>query len=128
MTLQCTRCYMYVQCRHVSWSHELFMERCAEKAFSERKCVHHHYERVLLFFPHEQQCVRRCVSRVCAHVRVCVSVYVSVCVSMYVMCVCMCVCVYACVCVYLVCLCLLCLCMCVCMYFVCESVCMPVFV
>ena len=50
------------------------------------------------FFPHEQQCVRRCVSRVCAHARVCVCVYVSVCVlcmsvcvSVYRVCICECV-------------------------------------
>ena len=38
------------------------------------------------FFPHEQQCVLR-VSRVCAHVRVCVCICISVCVSVCIVCV-----------------------------------------
>ena len=70
------------------------------------------------FFPHEQQCVL-CVTRVCAHVRVCVHLYICVCV-------CACVYLYVCLCVlcvYCVCMCLLCLCMCVYMYFVCASLC-----
>ena len=90
------------------------MNACAEKAFSERKCVYHHYQGALLFFPHEQQCVLR-VSRVCAHVQVCVaSVYLYVCI-------CMCVCVY-CVCI---CKCVSVVSVHVCLYVfcVCESVC-----
>ena len=89
--------------------------------------------------PHEQQCVL-CVTRVCAHVRVCVcvciSVCVSVCVSVCIVCICECVC-CVCACVSICILCVrvcvqvcvsVCFCVCVCVfreciYFVCVSVC-----
>ena len=71
------------------------------------------------FFQYEQQCVLH-VSRVCAHVRVCVCVCISVCVSV---CMCVSVCVSVCIVCVSVSVCLLCLCMCVYMYFMCVSLC-----
>ena len=81
------------------------------------------------FFPHEQQCVL-CVTRVCAHVRVCVYCVcicecvsvVSVHVCLYVFCVCKsaCLCVSVCVSVYFVSVYISCVCLCV---LVCPCVC-----
>ena len=78
---------------------------CAEKAFSERNCVYHHYYRALLFFPLEQQCVCAVVCHVSVHM------CESMCASVYLLCLCSCVCLYVClyVRVYHVCICDVCL-------------------
>ena len=115
MTLQCTRCYMYVDMSHGLMSCSMDRSKMhvqRRHSVRENVCtiiIREHY----CFFPHEQQCVL-CVTRVCAHVRVCVCVCVHVCI-------CMCVCVY-CVCI---CECVSVVSVHVCLYVfcVCESVC-----